>query len=115
VLFLLVAAQPISTDNTPVNGGFVTDAWLTFARRAQLRIKVFMNRATDLRHMADLCKRMAAIPTSGGHRADRKLLTLADKLDHEAARLEVETKPPPAGLTISRDRSNDSVAPSAAP
>jgi hypothetical protein len=53
-----------------------------------------MNKVADLRGMADLCKRMAAVPTSGGHCADRQLITLADKLDHKAAKLEVETKPP---------------------
>lgn len=47
-----------------------------------------MNKVTDLRRMADLCKRMAAVPTSGGHCADRQLLTLADQLDREAGELE---------------------------
>ena len=52
-----------------------------------------MNRATDLRRMAELCKRMAAVPTSGGHRTDRLLVTLAEQLDYEAARLEGQTEP----------------------
>jgi hypothetical protein len=42
---------------------------------------------------------MAAVPTSSGHRADRRLVTLADKLDHEAAMLEVETEPPSDATT----------------
>ena len=46
-----------------------------------------MDRATDLRRLADLCKRMAEVPTSGGHRADRRLLTLAERLDREVAEL----------------------------
>jgi hypothetical protein len=46
-----------------------------------------MNKATDLRRMADLCRRMAAVPTSGGHCADRQLLLRADKLDREAVRV----------------------------
>jgi hypothetical protein len=52
-----------------------------------------MNKANDLRRVADLCKRMAKVCTSGGHRADRRLLTLADRLDCQAARLEGETEP----------------------
>ena len=35
--------------------------------------------------MAELCRRLASIPTSGGHRADRVLRALAGKLDREAA------------------------------
>jgi hypothetical protein len=38
-----------------------------------------------LKDLLDLCRRMAAIPTSGGHGADRALLTLASKIDREAA------------------------------
>jgi|SRR5580700_6548866 hypothetical protein len=53
-----------------------------------------MSGATDLRRKAGMYKRMAAVRTSGGHEADRQLLTLADKLDHEAARLEGQTEPP---------------------
>jgi hypothetical protein len=56
-----------------------------------------MNRATNLRQMADRCRRMAAVPTSGGHCADRQLLILADKLEHEAAGLEGQTAPQPNG------------------
>ena len=52
-----------------------------------------MNRASDLRRLADLCKRMAEVPTSGGHRADRRLLTLAERLDREAAKLGKATLP----------------------
>ena len=36
---------------------------------------------------------MAAVPTSGGHRADRRLVTLAEQLDYEAARLEGQNEP----------------------
>jgi hypothetical protein len=52
-----------------------------------------MNRATDLRRIANLCRRVAAVPTAGGHRADRLLVTLAEQLDHEAAMLEGQTEP----------------------
>jgi hypothetical protein len=52
-----------------------------------------MNKTTDLRRTANLCKRVAEIRTSGGHRTDRRLLTLAERLDYEAARLEGQTEP----------------------
>jgi hypothetical protein len=44
-----------------------------------------MQQATDPRQLADLCRRLANVPTSGGYRADRVLNELADKLDREAA------------------------------
>jgi hypothetical protein len=47
-----------------------------------------MSKTTHFRKVADLCRRVAAIPTSGGHRADRALLALAGKLDREAAMLD---------------------------
>jgi hypothetical protein len=43
-----------------------------------------MQQATDPRQLAELCRRLANIPTSGGHRADRVLEALASKLDREA-------------------------------
>jgi hypothetical protein len=70
-----------------------TLAHIAICDRRFTSIREFMNRATNLRHLADLCGRMAAVRTSGGHQADRQLVTLADKLDHEAARLEGETEP----------------------
>jgi hypothetical protein len=63
----------------------------TFARWVSARAADnggLMSRVTDLRRMADLCKRMASIRTSGGHEANRRLLVLADSLGREAARLE---------------------------
>jgi hypothetical protein len=47
-----------------------------------------MDRATNLRRTAGLYKRLASVPTSGGHCSDRLLLTLADELDREAAELD---------------------------
>ena len=47
-----------------------------------------MDLATGLRRKADQCRRMAKIATSGGHRADRQLLALADEFDRRAAELE---------------------------
>ncbi len=41
--------------------------------------------AADARHTAMQYRRLAGIPTSGGHRADRILLALADKLEREAS------------------------------
>jgi hypothetical protein len=34
---------------------------------------------------------MARIPTAGGHHDDATLLAIADKLDHDAARLESQS------------------------
>ena len=42
-------------------------------------------KALDLRRTAELCRRVASIPTTGGRHADRILLALAAKLDHGAA------------------------------
>jgi hypothetical protein len=44
-----------------------------------------MQKSTGLRQKAKLLRRIASVPTWGGHHADRELLALADKLDHEAA------------------------------
>jgi hypothetical protein len=44
-----------------------------------------MSTTTDHKRTADLYRRLASIPTSGGYRADRELLALADKLDSEIA------------------------------
>jgi hypothetical protein len=46
-----------------------------------------MSRATYLREKADLCRRVARIPTLGGHRAYRALLALAGKFDREVVAL----------------------------
>jgi hypothetical protein len=61
-----------------------------------------MNRAADLRRKANLYKRLAKVPTSGGHRSDRLLLTLADELDREAEELETEI----SGASRDRARSD---------
>jgi hypothetical protein len=53
-----------------------------------------MQQATDPRQLAELCRRLANVPTSGGHRADRVLHALAAKLDHEAALAERMTAEP---------------------
>jgi hypothetical protein len=52
-----------------------------------------MNRAADLRRRADRYRRLASIPTSGGHSADRELLVLAEELDDHAADLESWAEP----------------------
>ena len=44
--------------------------------------------ARELRRGAALCRRMASIPTAGGHRADRILVQLAQKLEHAAREAE---------------------------
>ncbi len=59
-----------------------------------------MSNAADPRQIAELYRRLANIPTSGGHRADRLLQTLAEKLDREAA----EAKPPAARAPKSNPR-----------
>jgi hypothetical protein len=54
-----------------------------------------MQQAIDPRQIAKLCRRLANIPTSGGHRADRVLQALADKLDREASFAEPPALQPP--------------------
>jgi hypothetical protein len=44
-----------------------------------------MLEVTGLRQKAKLLRQIACIPTWSGQAADRELLALADKLDHEAA------------------------------
>jgi hypothetical protein len=53
-----------------------------------------MKRATDLRRTAGLYKRLASVPTAGGHCSDRLLLMLADELDREAAELDGQSARP---------------------
>jgi hypothetical protein len=59
-----------------------------------------MNRAIDLRRKARLYKRLAEIPTTGGHHADRILVVLAEELEGEAEELESEA----AGASRGRAR-----------
>jgi hypothetical protein len=47
-----------------------------------------MSRIAELRQRADLCRRVARVPTKGGHHEDRVLLIIADQLEREAAELE---------------------------
>jgi len=51
-----------------------------------------MSDAVELRRKAALCRRAAHIPTAGGGRADRILLTLAAHLDREATSVEEKTR-----------------------
>jgi hypothetical protein len=55
-----------------------------------------MSKASHLREQAHLCRRIARIPTAGGHHEDRVLLAIADDLEHEAAALEESDRPTPA-------------------
>jgi len=45
------------------------------------------DRLKDRRRVAQLCRRMASVRTSGGFLADRALLALAEKLDPQTERL----------------------------
>jgi len=47
-----------------------------------------MSYATKLRRLADLYRRLAKVPTTGGHGEDRLLLVLAERLDGDASVLE---------------------------
>jgi hypothetical protein len=67
---------------------------------------VAMQQTSDPRQLADLCRRVANIPTSGGHRADRVLQALANQLEQEAAQADrsaVEV-PAPTHQTASRQK-----------
>ena len=51
-----------------------------------------MSDVAALRGKSALFRRIASIPTSGGHSADRVLLHLAERLDHEAASAEGQSR-----------------------
>jgi hypothetical protein len=61
-----------------------------------------LTKTTERQRVVDLCSRVANIPTTGGHRADRVLLVLADKLDCEATVPESRSTAP-AGESIVSD------------
>jgi hypothetical protein len=47
-----------------------------------------VSRTAELRQKADLCRRVASVPTKGGHHEDRILLAVADELEREAEALD---------------------------
>jgi hypothetical protein len=47
-----------------------------------------MPRRTELRQKASLYRRMASVPTEGGHNEDRLLLAVASQLEREAEELD---------------------------
>ena len=53
-----------------------------------------MNRVDDLRRRAKRYRELAAIPTTGGHRANLLLLKLANDLEREADELEDQSEEP---------------------
>jgi len=54
---------------------------------------VMVAQVRELRRKAALCRRAAAVPTSGSGNADRILETLAERLEREAALLERVLEP----------------------
>ena len=56
----------------------------------------------ELRRKAALCRRAARIPTSGAGSADRVLVALAEKLEHEALQREQQLQP--ANLSLHHER-----------
>jgi hypothetical protein len=55
-----------------------------------------MPRRTELRQQASIYRRLAGMPTEGGHEEDRILRAVADKLEREAAELdELSSRPSP--------------------
>jgi hypothetical protein len=50
-----------------------------------------MSDARELRRKAALCRRAASITTEGGARTDRRLIELAEELEHEADALDRES------------------------
>ena len=58
-------------------------------------LELGMAKTSDPREIAQLYRRLARVPTSGGHRADRELLALAEKLDGEATASEQQCAAPP--------------------
>jgi hypothetical protein len=69
----------------------------------KLRAISSMPKIFDLRQRADLYRRLANVPTAGGHRADRILLTMADQLEQDAAELEEDRRQRVAALHISNE------------
>ena len=53
-----------------------------------------MSRGEDLRRRAKRYRELAAIPTTGGHRANLLLLKLANDLEREADELEDQSEEP---------------------
>src|SRR5215813_9796972 len=54
-----------------------------------------MARAAALLARAQMCRRAASIPTTGGHSSDRILLDLAEQLERDAAALAPRGRPSP--------------------
>jgi hypothetical protein len=67
-----------------------------------------MSKELHLRKLADLYRRMASIPTSGGHRADRALVVLAAKLDREIVALQVQDASQHQSLDVGKPGSGTS-------
>jgi hypothetical protein len=63
------------------NGSFPSTGMLT------------MSDAGEFRRKSTLFRRIASIATSGGHSADRVLIHLAERLEHEAALAERQSSP----------------------
>ena len=63
---------------------------------------IMVTRVRELRRKAALCRRAAAVPTSGSGNADRILVTLAERLERDAVLL--EGAPEPTGRAGSRFR-----------
>ena len=55
-----------------------------------------MSMAADLRQKASRHRKLASIPTNGGHCTNRLLLQLADHLDRQAVELETQSAEPEA-------------------
>ena len=61
----------------------------------------------ELRRKATLCRRAANTPTAGAGSADRLLVALAEKLEHEALQREQQLQAP----SLSRPREREPAAP----
>jgi hypothetical protein len=53
-----------------------------------------MAKGSELRRTANLYRRMAEVPTEGGHHEDRLLFALAEQLEQEASSIEVTSEAP---------------------
>jgi hypothetical protein len=73
-----------------------------------------MPRAAGKRNLADLCRRMAGVPTSGGRHEDRLLLALAEQLESESGVKESNERPNEIGsVTVALSSGRPSSAQSA--
>jgi hypothetical protein len=62
------------------------------------------NDVDDKKQLADFYRRLASMPTEGGHRADRALIMLAERLDQDVAKMRIAASAEPQTPAYMRRR-----------